>query len=113
MIEIVFNNLERSELVTELVTDRALSAVARHPGLEHSNLVITIGRQCISDPSRPDLFTVELLIQKGLFDGIVLKAESSNFFEALDEVQRVLPDRLNQMDGSRFSKEKSFHKERS
>ena len=95
MMQVIFKNLERSELAIEAVTERLRSAIDRFPDLPGSHISVTLEMHNSPLQAGPDLFTVALHIKSGRYRGIRLTKSASNLYVALADIVEHLLEKLN------------------
>lgn len=95
MINVVFQNLEKSQMTKEIVAERIGTAIERFPDLQDSDLVVTVTMENSPTQAGPDVFGVKVRSKGGRYGGILLKKSASNLYAALAEVCDYLLERLN------------------
>jgi ribosomal subunit interface protein len=95
MILIKFKNLEKSDLVKEIVENRIHPLVEKFPDLSESNIQVTLEMENSRIQAGPDLFKVKLYIAKGRYREIAVEKKNSNLYVALAEITDHMLERLN------------------
>jgi len=110
MFSIVFKNIEKSEMIKEIVQERISSVIDRFPNLQGDKITITLSMENSPIQAGPDVFTVKFQCRAGLYKGVIVQKSASNFYSALADLVDHLLERLN-----RFSDKvrvKNINKER-
>lgn len=95
MIQVKFKNLERSEMVRELVQDRVQALIDKFPDLNKSRILVTLEMENSPTQAGPDLFKVKLHVSQGRYSGVTLTKKNSNLYVALAEVIDNMLENLN------------------
>lgn len=95
MIQVIFKNLERSELAKDAALERMESVVDRFPDLGKSRISVTLSMENSPLQAGPDSFTVKIYCQGGRYKGVTLDKSASNLYAALADVVEHLLERLN------------------
>ncbi len=95
MIQVLFRNLDQSELAKEAVFDRLSSVVSKFPWLADSHVTVTLAMENSPRQAGPDLFSVRVRIHGGKSKGILLRASATSLYVALADVSEGLLERLN------------------
>lgn len=95
MIQIIFKNLEKSELAREVVHERVNPLVEKFEQLKDSKITVTLEMENSPFQSGPDLFKVKLHIANGKFKGVTITKSDSNLYKALAEIVDHLLEKLN------------------
>jgi len=95
MTQIIFKNLQKSELAKEVALERIDVVVERFPDLSSSSLVITLSMQNSPEQAGPDEFTVKVYCRGGRYRGITLEKSGPNLYAALADVVEHMLERLN------------------
>lgn len=107
MIQVVFKDLERSELAREAAMERMEAIVARFPDLKPSRITVTLSMQNSPIQSGPDMFTVKVYCRGGRYRDILLEKSASNLYVALADVVEHMLERLNRFTDRRRIKERT------
>ena len=95
MMAISFKNLEPSALARESVEARVLAVVEKFPDLEENKIKIVLEMKNSRLQTGPDLFSIQLNIFSGRYEGIKITKSSANLYAALAEICDRLLDLLN------------------
>lgn len=95
MMSISFKNLEPSELARESVEARVMAVVEKFPDLEENKIKIILEMKNSRLQAGPDLFSIQLNIFSGRYEGIKITKSSANLYAALAEICDRLLDLLN------------------
>ena len=95
MIQIIFKNLNRSEMVREAVIKRLKRVVDRFPSLKECQIHATLEKHNSPVQTRPDLFTVMVHVRNGRYRGVKLKKSAQNLYAALAEVIEHTLEKFN------------------
>ncbi len=95
MMSISFKNLEPSALARESVEARVLAVVEKFPDLQENKIKIVLEMKNSRLQTGPDLFSIQLNIFSGRYEGIKITKSSANLYAALAEICDRLLDLLN------------------
>lgn len=116
MIQVKFKNLEKSDLVRTVVTERLQALVDKFEDLEKSTLKVILEMQNSPTQPGPDVFVVKLLISGGRFKGTFIQKSSANLYSALADLIDHMLEKLNRAgDKKRVvgrSQARKLHRER-
>lgn len=111
MIDIVFKDLEKSELAKDATYNRMQDAMERFPDLERSRITITLSMENSPTQAGPDLFKVKFQCKSGKYNGVILERSAPTLYKALADVSESLLERLNRFgDKERVKKIKHARK---
>jgi ribosome-associated translation inhibitor RaiA len=112
MIQIIFKNLKRSELVRAAVIRRLKSVVDRFPALKGCRIHATLEMHNSPIQARPDLFTVKVLVRNGRYRGVKLKKSAQNLYVALADVVEHTLEKFNRFGDRLRVKERSRERQK-
>jgi ribosome-associated translation inhibitor RaiA len=95
MIQIIFKNLEKSELAREAATERIETMIHKFPILKESRISVTLEMENSPLQAGPDLFKVKVQVSGGRYRGIRIVKSSSNLYVALAGVVELMLENLN------------------
>jgi|GEM_PF-310175 len=95
MVQVIFKDLEKSELARESALERIEAVVNRFPDLSEGRLVVTLSMQNSPVQAGPDVFTVKVHCRGGRYRGITLEKSAPNLYAALADVVEHMLERLN------------------
>ncbi|NJL23972.1 MAG: HPF/RaiA family ribosome-associated protein [Calothrix sp. SM1_5_4] len=95
MIQVIFKDLETSELAREAAIERIDAVVERFPDLADARLVVTLSMQNSPIQAGPDEFTVKVHCRGGRYHGLTLEKSAPNLYAALADVVEHMLERLN------------------
>lgn len=95
MIQVVFKDLERSELAKNIATDCVDRVLEKFPDLQGSRISMTLSMQNSPVQAGPDLFTVKFNCVSGKYKGVILERSDSNLYKAMALLSNGLLERLN------------------
>jgi len=95
MIQIIFKNLEKSEMAREAVTERIEGMINKFPFLNESQISVTLEMENSPFKAGPDLFKVKVQVKGGRYRGIRIMKSSHNLYVALAEVVDLMLENLN------------------
>ena len=95
MIQIVFKNIERSELAREAAMDRIRTLTEKFPELGKSKLLVTLEMENSPCQPGPDLFKVKLHVRGGKYANLTVTKAGTNLYQALAELVEHLLEKLN------------------
>lgn len=107
MIQVIFKNLERSELVRETAVERIETLVEKFSDLKKSQLVVTLEMENSPTQAGPDLFTVKVQVKRGRYHGTRVEKSASNLYLALADVVDHLLELFNRSGDRARVKERS------
>lgn len=86
MIQVLFKNLDKSDLARELVKKRLNHVVEKFPDLRTHKIITTLSMENSPLKPGPDSFTVKLLIQGKKYKTLIIEKSAMNIYAALAEV---------------------------
>jgi ribosome-associated translation inhibitor RaiA len=95
MIQVIFKNLEHSELIQETAVDRFIKLTNKFPDLNRSRVFVTVERHNSQFQAGPDEYSVSVHVSGGRYKGVRLTQTASNVYVALAEVLSHMLERLN------------------
>jgi len=95
MINIVFKNLDKSELAREAVNDRLAAIVEKFPDLQASRIKVTLEMQNSPLQAGPDLFLVRAQLNSGRYRGLRVEKSAKSLYAALADVVDHMLELLN------------------
>ncbi len=95
MIQVIFKNLERSELAREAVYERVGLLTEKFDDLRHCRIVVTLEMENSPVQAGPDLFKAKLQIRTGRYKGIIVTKSDSNLYRALADMSDHMLEKLN------------------
>lgn len=95
MTQVVFRNMEKSELAVQLVKDRLDEVLDRFPDTSSCRVVATLSSENSPRQAGPDLFRVNVRLERGRFAGVVLEKAAPSLYIALADICEGLLERLN------------------
>jgi hypothetical protein len=94
-MQIKFKNLDRSQMVIEIVKERFDVVIEKFPELTSSGLIITLEMENSPIQAGPDFFKVKVNIKNGRYSGIIISKSNSNLHHALADVVGHMLELLN------------------
>lgn len=95
MIQIIFKNLEKSELAREAAIERMETIIRKFSLLKQSRITITLEMENSPFQAGPDFFSVKVQIIGGKYHGIRIVKSSPNLYIALAEMVELMLENLN------------------
>ena len=95
MDRIIFKNVERSDLIAEVATERMASVLERFPDLDPFDFRLTISMDNSPQQAGPDVFSARFHATAGRYKGVILEASENNLYAALAVLTDGLQERLN------------------
>jgi ribosomal subunit interface protein len=92
MFKIIFKNMDSSELVKDIVSEKIQPIIEKYPALVGHQIVLTLEMENSPNQAGPDLFTVTSMVKGKTYKNLKIKRSSSNFYVAIGE----LADRFNE-----------------
>jgi len=90
MVRVVFKNLEKSEFIRGIVTEKISHALEKFPELENATATVTVGMENSPVQAGPDLFQVKIILLSRGLKPIVLEKQAPSPYQA----SAILSDRL-------------------
>ncbi len=111
MYSIVFKNLESSDLVKNVVKNFIEEIHEKFPNVSKSKINIVLSMNNSATQAGKDDFEVSLHIQKGEFDGLILKKSAMNLYTAIADLKESVLERFNRnLDKKRVKARTSLRK---
>ncbi len=95
MTQIIFKNLEKSEMARLAVIERIEALIEKFPDLSESKIQVTLEMENSPLKPGPDLFRVKFHLSRGRYDGITVEKSDSNLYVALADVADHMLEKLN------------------
>lgn len=95
MINVVFKNLEPSELARAAVCERIEHVIEKFPTLINHKIVATVSMENSPTQAGPDVFGVRLRIAGKHFSNIEIEKKCNNLYTSLSMLCESLLERLN------------------
>ncbi len=95
MINIVFKNLESSELARDAVREKLAGPLEKFPDLEDHRTTVTLSMENSPHQAGPDLFTVKIFIRGAKYGELVVEKSSPSLYLALADLAEHLLEKLN------------------
>ncbi len=95
MIQVIFKNLERSEIARDAALERMGNLVEKFPDLRTSRIQLTLEMQNSPVQAGPDSFAVRIQVMQGRYRGVRIAKSASNLYIALADLSDHLLERLN------------------
>lgn len=93
-IDIVFKNMERSELAREAVSERLGAVFSKFPFLEKKRVTTTVEMENSPEQAGPDLFSVTVQIHGLNARPFILRKSASSLYVALAGLSEQLLEKL-------------------
>lgn len=90
MVRVVFKNLEKSEFIKDMVSEKINHTLEKFPELENATATVTVGMENSPFQAGPDLFQVRVILLARGLKPIVLEKQAASPYQATS----VLTDRL-------------------
>jgi ribosome-associated translation inhibitor RaiA len=95
MIKIIFKNLEKSQLASDVVTEKFSSLMSKFGDLETHTVEVYLEMENSLLKAGRDVFSVKVILKGQKYGGIVVEKKNVNLYIALDDLLLVLQQRLN------------------
>ncbi len=95
MIQVIFKDLDKSDLVEEAAVSRLQAVAERFPDLSAARMTVTLSMQNSPLKAGPDLFSVKVYCRGGRYRGLTLEKSAPNLYAALADVVDHMLERLN------------------
>lgn len=96
-MQIIFRNLEKSELAKEAVEERLGDMVEKFPKLRDHKIRVTLFMENSPTQAGPDSFGVKVFIQGSVYKTLSLSKTSPSLYRALADVREHLLEALNRL----------------
>ena len=90
MVKVIFKNLEKSDMVSEIVQEKVSHVLAKFPELEGATATVSVEMENSPIHAGKDDFRVKLVVTNRRFKPLVLQKEGPNLYQAA----AILSDRL-------------------
>ncbi len=101
MLNIIFKNLQKSELARNVVTERFDILFEKFPDLTPKDLSVTLSMQNSKKQAGPDEFTVKVFCKTGRYKNILIEKSAGNLYSALADIVLHMLERLNRFGDKR------------
>lgn len=99
MIQVIFKDLESSDLARDITREKMQAVAARFPDLLASRLTVTLSMQNSPVQPGPDFFTVKAHCHSGRYRNLTLEKSGPTLYAALAEVADHMLELLNRFRG--------------
>lgn len=90
MVKVIFKNLQKSDMVREIVTEKVQHVLSKFPDLKNAAATVFVEMEnSLTHPGKDD-FRIKLIMASRGNKPVVIQKESDNFYQAAS----VLADRL-------------------
>lgn len=90
MVKVIFKNLEKSEMVSEIVQQKITHVLAKFPELTEAQATVSVEMENSPTHVGKDDFRIKLVVTNRRFKPLVIQKEGANLYQAA----AVLADRL-------------------
>jgi len=112
MINVVFKNLEKSELAKDAVFERIVPLFEKFPELKKEMIIFTLSMDNSPIQAGPDLFKVKMQLKAGRYKGVVLEKSALNLYSALAELIDTVHERLKRSDEKKRNIQRSHQRKK-
>ncbi len=95
MLNIVFKNMESSQLAKGFVQERISPVIDKFPSLQGHRVTLTIEMENSPQQAGPDLFTLSTMVSGKTFKALKIKRSSGNFYHATADLAEGLKELLS------------------
>jgi ribosome-associated translation inhibitor RaiA len=95
MLQIVFKNIDRSELTQSVVNRKFQSLIKSFPDLNNHKMTLTLERLNSKFGVGKKLFGVKFYINGRKFKNLVLEKRAQNFYQAIGDLGQSLQENLH------------------
>lgn len=95
MLKIVFKSLEKSELASDIVTEKFNVLIEKFPDLYDHKIEVFLSMENSSIKVGRDVFGVKVVIKGNKYGGVVVEKRNSSLYLALDDLLLVMLESLN------------------
>jgi hypothetical protein len=94
-IQVVFQNLKKSEFVKSLVLDRVQSVLEKFPQNRRGKAVVYVSMENSPRQSGPDVFGVKVFLKNSVARSFILSKKAASLFQATAEVADGLLENMH------------------
>jgi ribosome-associated translation inhibitor RaiA len=95
MLQIIFKNLEKSQIAKDIAEERFSSVIGRFPSLKTHKVKVTLRMDNSPAQAGPDVFSVKAVINGPVYQDIVIEKSAANLYAAVADVVEHTLERLN------------------
>lgn len=95
MIQLLFKNLEPSDLVKDVVKTRIVTFVEKFPDLNGCKITVTLEMENSPSQAGPDSFSVKFFVATGRYRGVCVTKSAKSLYVASSDVLEHLLEKLN------------------
>jgi ribosome-associated translation inhibitor RaiA len=95
VIQVVFHNLEKSELAKDAVTEKLQDVLGKFPDLESHKITVTLSMENSPRQAGPDSFEVKVFIKGKKYGEILISKSAKSLYVALADLSDHLLEVLN------------------
>lgn len=106
MIRVMYKNLDHSDFVDNIVTERIQHVVDKFPEVKGATASVTVSKETSKTHIGPDIFQVKLILTHRGMKPVILQKENGNLYHAT----AVLADRLFESLHRHVERRRDFHR---
>jgi ribosome-associated translation inhibitor RaiA len=106
-VQVIFQNLSKSELVKQIVHDRVESVLEKFPQTEKGKAVVYLSMENSPHQAGRDLFKVKVMLKGLKMKPIILAKHSKNLYEATAQVVDSLFENFHRHSEKLMTKKRS------
>lgn len=110
-VQVVFQNLKRSEFIKSFVTDRVLSVLEKFPQNRRGKVVVYVSMENSPRQAGPDVFGVKVMLRNSIIKTFVMSKKAESLFQATAEVVDGLLETLHRQSERILSKRRNRERE--
>ncbi len=95
MLKIAFKNLDKSQLASDIVTERFELLLKKFPDLEDHNIEVYLSMENSPSQVGRDFFAVNVVFTGKKYGKLVVEKKNINLYVALDDLLLVMQETLN------------------
>ncbi len=94
-VQVVFQNLKKSEFIRAFVTDRVLSVLEKFPQNRRGKATVYVSMENSPRQAGPDVFGVKVMLRNSVIKTFVLSKKAGSLFQATADVAEGLLETLH------------------
>ncbi|MEN9722843.1 MAG: hypothetical protein RJB38_829 [Pseudomonadota bacterium] len=98
MIHVKFKNLESSDLIRDIASERISSVIRKFPQLANQRVIVTLEMENSPTQPGPDLFSVKVHFRERGHKSLTIKKASTDLHTALADVTDHLLENINRLE---------------
>jgi ribosome-associated translation inhibitor RaiA len=105
-IQVVFQNLKKSEFIKSLVVDRVQSVLEKFPQNRRGKAVVYVSMENSPRQAGPDLFGVKVMLKSSIARSMVFSKKAGSLFQATADVADGLLESMHRQHDKMLDRER-------